>query len=242
MDGGDHSFFAAPDAVCRHVTGPASARIYHGVTAENLILGEHAVVADHTRVGDTVLDEYCQLQRYNMVYGSRIGRYTYTGRNTVIWHADIGAFCSISWNVSIGGANHDPDRLTTHAFLYDRKDFGLLPEDETGYDRFREPCTIGSDVWIGAGASIMRGVTVATGAVIGAGAVVTHDVAPYTIVTGIPAAPLRRRFPDDVIERLLASEWWRLPAQVIRENYRLFSGRPTEETLSLLEAVCKSTL
>lgn len=235
----DHTFFAAPDAVCRNVTGPSSARIYKSTQVENTTLGEHATIGDFSRVADSVLEEHTALQRNNMVYGARLGRYSYTGRNTTIWHADIGAFCSISWNVSIGGANHDYDRLTTHSFLYSR-DFGLMPEDAQGYERFADPCVVGNDVWIAANACICRGVTVGTGAVIAAGAVVTRDVEPYTIVAGVPAKPIKKRFSQDIINRLLATEWWTLPAEEIRSHYELFNAAPSHETLSRLEALCES--
>jgi acetyltransferase-like isoleucine patch superfamily enzyme len=227
--------YIAPDAQCSHISGPATAGIYKQAHVENTVLGEHASIGDFSRVFDSELADFSQLQRNNMVYHARLGRYSYTGRNTTIWYADIGAFCSISWNVSIGGANHDYTRLTTHAFLYDSKDFGLLPAGQTGYDRFSQPCTIENDVWIGAGTCICRGVTVGTGAVIAAGAVVTHDVAPYTIVAGVPARPIKKRFSDAAIQRLLASRWWELPADVIRENYALFNAAPEEENLSRLE-------
>ena len=234
----EHTFFASPDAVCRNVSGPASARIYKSTQVENTTLGEHATIGDFSRVADSVLEERAALQRNNMVYGTRIGRYSYTGRNTTIWHADIGAFCSISWNVSIGGANHDYNRLTTHSFLYSG-DFGLMPEDAEGYERFADPCVVGNDVWIAANACICRGVTVGTGAVIAAGAVVTQDVEPYTIVAGVPAKPLKKRFSENVIARLLATRWWELPAEDIRDNYKLFNASPCEETLTRLETICK---
>jgi hypothetical protein len=67
---------------------------------------------------------------------------------------------------------------------------------------------VGHDVWIGHGAVIMPGVTIGTGAVVGAGAVVTKDVPPYTIVVGVPARPLRMRFPQEVADQLLAIAWW----------------------------------
>ncbi|EOS13046.1 hypothetical protein C802_01791 [Phocaeicola sartorii] len=50
-----------------------------------------------------------------------------------------------------------------------------------------EPIKIGNHVWIGQGASILKGVTIGEGAVIAAGAVVTKDVAPHTVVGGVPA-------------------------------------------------------
>lgn len=54
----------------------------------------------------------------------------------------------------------------------------------------------------------MPGVTIGDGAVVGSRAVVTKDVAPYTIVGGVPAKPIRKRFDDDTIAKLLALRWW----------------------------------
>ncbi len=231
------SLFIAPDAHCRNVTGPASAAVYTGAWVEDTALGERATVGDFSRVADSVLAERASLQRYNMAYGARLGRYSYTGRNTVIWHADIGAFCSLSWNVSVGGGEHDYTRLTTHSFLYDEKDFGLMPPGAEGYDRFAQPCSIGNDVWIGAGAVITRGVHVGDGAVIGAGSVVTRDVEPYTVVAGVPARPLKKRFSDDIIRALLASRWWDLPGDVIRANFELFNAPPDSAAAARLLAL-----
>lgn len=230
-----NEFYAAPDAIVRNVTAAPTARIYKATRVENTVLGEYVTIGDYSRVGDSKLDDRSFLQRSNMVYGSHIGRYSYTGKNATIWHADIGAFCSMSWNISIGGADHDYSRLTTHTFLYDGINFDLMPEDGTGYDRFADPCVIGNDVWIAANACICRGVSVGTGAVIAAGAVVTRDVEPYTIAAGVPARPIRKRFPDQVIARLLDSRWWELPAQVIRAHYALFNAAPSDESLDALE-------
>ncbi|MGH8817844.1 MAG: CatB-related O-acetyltransferase [Achromobacter pestifer] len=71
---------------------------------------------------------------------------------------------------------------------------------------------IGNDVWIGANVVIRSGVTVGDGAVCAAGAVVTRDVQPYSIVGGVPARPIRKRFDDETVNRLLAMRWWRYDA------------------------------
>ena len=67
---------------------------------------------------------------------------------------------------------------------------------------------IGNDVWIGYEAVILAGVTIGDGAVIGTRAVVTKDVPPYTIVGGIPAKPIKKRFPQETIDALLKIKWW----------------------------------
>ena len=72
------------------------------------------------------------------------------------------------------------------------------------------PSTIGNDVWIGHGATVLPGVKVGDGAVIGAGAVVSRDVAPYTIVGGVPARLIRQRFPE-MSRHAWALAWWDWP-------------------------------
>jgi len=129
----------------------------------------------------------------------------------------IGRYCSISWNVSVPGPNHPIHLLSSSAFLYDRDFIGysmFLSDTGGSFSNFQNNpqkpgVRIGHDVWIGQDVSIMRGVQVGDGAVLAAGAVVTRDVPPYAIVGGNPARIIRTRFPPDVIEELLALQWWR---------------------------------
>ena len=77
---------------------------------------------------------------------------------------------------------------------------------------------VGNDVWIGYEAVILSGVTIGDGAIIGARAVVTKDVLPYTIVAGVPARPIRKRFDEETIARLEQLRWWDWPEDEIRRN------------------------
>ena len=79
------------------------------------------------------------------------------------------------------------------------------------------PTIVGNDVWIGYNSVIMPGVHIGDGAIIGTRSVVTKDVPPYTVVAGDPARPIRKRFDDDTIEKLMALKWWDLPDEEIRE-------------------------
>lgn len=221
------NFFVHETSQVDNVHGSDTSKIYRECKVSNCTLGDNVTIGDYSRVFNSNFDEHVALQRNAMVYSTDIGRYSYTGKNFTSWYSKIGAFCSISWNVSIGGANHDYNRVTTHSFLYS-KDYGFF-DDEPGYDRFTDECVIGNDVWIAANACICRGVTVGDGAVIAAGAVVTHDVEPYTIVAGIPAKPIKKRFSDEIIQLLLESKWWKLPSNVIKENFKLFNSVPTVE-------------
>ena len=88
---------------------------------------------------------------------------------------------------------------------------------------------IGNDVWIGYEAVILSGVTIGDGAIIGTHAVVTKDVPPYTIVGGVPAKPIRKRFNDKTIARLLELKWWDWPEERIKANLEIIQfGRIDE--------------
>lgn len=210
------------------------AGIWKSAYVKNCFLDEFSSIGDFTRTEDSSFCQHVQIQRNGMIYSSSFGKYTYTGRNFTCWHSHIGAFCSISWNVSIGGADHDYRKVTTHAFLYS-PNIGLGAE--VGYDRFSKPCIIGNDVWIGCNAVVCRGVTVGDGAVIGAGSVVTHDVPPYTIVAGCPAKKIKQRCDESLSIRLLKLKWWELPDQIIKDNFALFNHDIDEETLDRIEAL-----
>lgn len=215
-----------------------NAKVYKDCIVRGSTLDNGATVGDFSRLTDCILGEHASLQRYGMLFNTKIGRFTYTGKNFTAWHCEIGSFCSISWNVSIGGANHDYTRITSHAFLYS-PEFGMLNEKEPFYDRFENKCIIGNDVWIGCNAVICRGITVGDGAVIAAGAVVTHDVEPYTIVAGVPARPIKKRFDAATAELLQKSRWWDLPAEIIRENVELFSEKADAISAKKLIELCK---
>ena len=217
------------------------AKVYKNAFVKDTILGENVKVGDFSRIESSAFGKNVDLQRFAMIYHSRMGDYSYVGRNFTCWHAKIGKFCSISWNVGIGGANHDYNRVTQHAFLY-APQFGMLePGQPAGYDRFETPCEIGNDVWIGCNAVICRGVHIGDGAVVGAGAVVTKDVEPYTIVGGIPAKVIKRRCPMELAQRLQAVEWWNLPSHVIKENFELFNQAITEESVKAIEELVERT-
>lgn len=216
--------FISETANVQNVEGALSAKIYNNCKVVDTTLAENSSIGDNSRVFNSNLGSFVHIQRDALMYSTTVGDYTYTGKNFTSWYSKIGKFCSLSWNVSIGGANHDYERVTTHAFLYSN-DYDFL-NGRTGYNRFEDECIIGNDVWIAANASVCRGVTVGDGAVIAAGAVVTKNVEPYTIVAGVPAKPIKKRFSDEVINILLKSEWWNLPPHIIKENFELFNSKP----------------
>lgn len=205
---------------------------------KNTVVGERTIIRDGSRIENSKFGLNVDLQRNAMIYNTKINDYTYTGRNFVAWHSRIGKFCSISWNVSIGGANHDFHRITQHAFLY-ASQFGFLGKDEEPkYNRFSDDCVVGNDVWIACNVVICRGVHIGDGAVIAAGAVVTKDVEPYTIVAGVPAKVIKERCPRELATRLNNANWWNLPSEIIKDNLNLFAEEISETSIFKLEQIC----
>ncbi|SHM79925.1 transferase hexapeptide (six repeat-containing protein) [Caldanaerovirga acetigignens] len=94
---------------------------------------------------------------------------------------------------------------------------------------------IGHDVWIGHGAILLPGVKVGTGAVVGAGAVVTKDVEPYAIVAGVPARKIKERFPREVVEKIMETQWWDWPRDILEERFEDFHDVET-----FLKKYCRS--
>ena len=148
-----------------------------------------------------------------MIRGNcQIGRYTFMRGGSL--SANVGAFCSIATDVHIGDGEHPTTWLSSHPFQYGKSGFESWHQMED-FKAQRLPASIGklapaigNDVWIGAGVTILRGVKIGDGAVIAAGAVVTKDVAPYSIVGGVPAKHIKYRFSPEVIARLQRLRWW----------------------------------
>lgn len=166
-----------------------------------------------------------------------VGRFTYGVENVAVYQwgegaaLHIGTFCSLARSVSVLlGGNHRVDWITTFPFGHIFEDaFDVAPL--TGHPATNGDVVIGNDVWIGQGATILSGVTIGDGAVIAANATVTKDVAPYEIVGGNPAKPLRRRFSDEVIALLLQLRWWELPVETIRSLIPKLASAPTPALL-----------
>lgn len=218
---------------CKNILHPTVVT-YRDSSVSGTEADENVTIGDFSKVVDSSISCAVRIDRNNGVYSSSIGRYSYTGKNTIIMHADIGAFCSISWNVTIGGANHDYKRICQHSMLYDEQS-GIRPDDiDTCYDRFSDPLIIGNDVWIAAGAVITRGITIGDGAVIAANAVVTQNVPPYAIVAGSPAKTIKYRFTPEIIELLAQLRWWQWPVEKIKQHYTLLSEQPERDTLVAL--------
>ena len=148
-------------------------------------------------------------------------------RNNVLYHYPvnhdrlvIGKFCSIACGAKFlfTSANHAIHSLSTYPFPIFFEEWGLDPANIADAWDNKGDIIIGNDVWIGYEAIILSGVSIGDGAIIGTRAVVTKDVPPYTIVGGVPAKPIRRRFNEKTIERLLELKWWDWTEEKIKAN------------------------
>ena len=148
-------------------------------------------------------------------------------KNNVLYHYPInhdrliiGKFCSIACGARFlfNSANHTLSSLSTWPFPLFFEEWGLRGENVSQSWDNKGDIIVGNDVWIGFEAVILAGVTIGDGAVIGARAVVTKDVPPYTIVGGVPARPIRKRFEEHVISALLRIRWWDWPEEKIAEH------------------------
>ncbi len=143
-------------------------------------------------------------------HGVEVGRYSYGAILTpgvLPPGSRVGAYCSTGIDLIVRRRDHPLDRPVLHAFFYNAA-LGVVPRDTIPAEA-DNPLVIGHDVWIGDRVTILSGCRViGNGAVLAAGAVVTRDVAPYTLVAGVPARPVRARFDATRIAGIEASRWW----------------------------------
>ena len=163
------------------------------------------------------VDSECTLSKVIM------GRYSYIASGTRVTDAKIGAFCSIGARCGIGGGVHPTDTVSTSPVFLKGKNFLKKNFAEISYSPSLT-VEIGNDVWIGEGVFIVSGVRIGDGAIIGAHAVVTKDVAPYSVVAGVPAREIRKRFPDDIAGKLLELKWWEWPDEKLQEAGQCFDS------------------
>lgn len=163
------------------------------ITDPNIIVGEYTIYNDF-------VNGPRQFERNNVLYHYPINK------DKLV----IGKFCSIACGSRFlfTSGNHSLSSLSTYTFPVFFEEWGLDKANITDAWDNKGDIIIGNDVWIGYEAVIMSGVTIGDGAIIGTRAVVTKDVPPYTIVGGVPAKPIRKRFSEETISRLLELKWW----------------------------------
>ena len=178
---------------------------------KNAITNSNITVGDYTMYNDFVNDP------------------TNFEKNNVLYHYPInhdklfiGKFCSIACGAKFlfNSANHTMASLSTYPFPLFFDEWELEKTNVMDAWDNKGDIVVGNDVWIGYEAVILAGVTIGDGAVIGARAVVTKDVPPYTVVGGVPAKPIKKRFNDETITELLKLKWWNWSEEKISQNIK----------------------
>lgn len=153
---------------------------------------------------------WCEVGEGSRVLHSTFEDYAYCDRMADIANTTVGRFSNIAALTRIGPTDHPWRNAAQHHFLYRSSYYWDDVADDAAFFAHRESrrTVLGPDCWLGHGVIVKPEVTIGAGAIAASGAVVTRDVAPFTIVAGAPARPIRTRFAQPVIDRLLALAWW----------------------------------
>ena len=181
-------------------------------------LGVDPVIDPTASVRDSQLGIYTEIGARTKVAETIMGDYSYIVNDGDVIYSTIGKFCSIAAQVRINPGNHPMWRASQSHFTYRASAYFKGEADESEFFDWRREhhVSIGHDVWIGHGVVILAGRHIGTGAVIAAGAVVSKDVEPYTIVGGVRAKEIGRRFAKPVADRLQELAWWDWDHETLR--------------------------
>ncbi|MPM15368.1 Streptogramin A acetyltransferase [bioreactor metagenome] len=176
---------------------------------KNVVTNPNITVGDYTMYNDFVLDPQL-FEKNNVLY-----HYPVNGDRLI-----IGKFCSIACGVKFifTSANHTQKSLSTYPFPIFFEDWDLDKKNVASAWDNKGDIVVGNDVWIGFEAVILSGVHIGDGAIVGARAVVTKDVPPYTVVGGVPAREIKKRFDEATASKLLQMKWWDWPYDEIQRQ------------------------
>lgn len=179
------------------------------VYLKSVVKNPNIIVGDFTMYHDWVNDP-AQFEKNNVLY-----HYPVNNDKLI-----IGKYCSIACGAKFmfTSGNHAMKSLSTYPFPLFIDEWEQDWKNLTNAWDNKGDIVVGNDVWIGYEAVIMQGVHIGDGAIIGTRAVVTKDVLPYTIVGGMPAKPIKKRFDEKTIDKLMAIKWWNWPPEQVKEN------------------------
>ncbi len=208
------AFNSARHSVRKHALSAYAGRCFPGVQFGPLAYA----------TSDCEFEAPCRIWYGSELSGVKMGRHSYCGSRSILVHSSIGRFCSIGNDTIIGTWFHPTQLVSTFPGFYSKNKHTINFRSD---DEIKEVqrVTVGNDIWIGHRAVVLGGITIGDGAIIGAGAVVTKNVEPYSVVAGVPARALRKRFPQYTIDRLLDLRWWNYDDEILRRYSHLF-GNP----------------
>ncbi len=197
---------------------PTEPFLHHGCKIHASTFGAYVEIGESSRIVHSTFQDYAYCDRFSDISNTTVGK-----------------FSNIAAMTRIGPTDHPMSNASLHHFLYRSSYYWDDTPDDTDFFTRREArrTILGPDCWIGHGAIIRPEVTIGAGAVVAAGAVVTKDVAPYMIVAGVPATPLRERFPGPIADRMLALAWWDWSHDRLRASLDDFRRLPAEAFLDV---------
>jgi phosphonate metabolism protein (transferase hexapeptide repeat family) len=201
-------------------------------------LGHAPFIGANATVKNCMLGRFVEIAEGTSLLECTFGDYSYTGRYSDIAYSHLGKFVNVAAFTRINPGEHPYHRASLHHFMYRSSYYWPdEPDEKHVFDwRRSRPVHIGHDSWIGHGAIIMKGVTIGNGAIVASGAVVTKDVAPYTVVGGLPAKFIKWRYPQNVAERMQALAWWDWDHETLRHALPDFRALSAEAFLEKYEA------
>jgi acetyltransferase-like isoleucine patch superfamily enzyme len=186
-------------------------------------------IGHFAKIKNVNLGKYNHVAKNSFLSNSEIGDFSYISQNSSINNAKIGKFTCIGPGVSIGLAEHPTNSfVSVHpVFFSTAKQVGITFVDKNYFDEFPTKCIIGNDVWIGAGVTVTKSIKIGDGAIIAAGSILTKNVEPYSVVGGIPAHLIKKRFTSSEIDYLLKTKWWNKPISYLNNNAKAFHSIKT---------------
>ena len=184
-------------------------------------------------IANATFGAWTEVGAASRIVNSTFEDYAYCDRMADIANTTVGRFSNIAAMTRIGPTDHPFTHAAQHHFLYRSSLYWDDVENDAQFfaARAARRTTLGADCWIGHGAIIKPEVEVGIGAIVASGAVATRDVSPFMIVAGCPATPIRARFADEVIDRLLALAWWDWPHETLRRALMDFRSLRAEAFL-----------